>query len=388
MVKTQKIEIESNGEDKTQPKREPPEKLGKLIELLNRLEPNVHLSSLRVRSEEAHNWKDHNKRWNKYKKPYEKWTDVARDSLEENLEGLSIPFQNYIWGDAVQTEDHFEPDFDIGSVWAATRNAVERYENFCRLREQFDLIADSAMKHPSMLRELNTLKGKTLIAKKIKIQIKDNLERIKKSFKNKGVDENDVEKIVEEMHSLPLPFSGEVKFQIDAQGIMKSNASELVEAIFFSEKDVEILRIRKCLICEKIYWAERFESFACNSICGNKLRESVKVKVVRTQEEKDAANKRKRKYNLTTKIRKLTKQYKDKVIKIQNSAFFDSTESDDSFKLAKGTTVTITKFDSNENSENYPIRCIVRSEEGQEVFFTLPNDKKTPFRIKLKLGAN
>jgi CRISPR/Cas system-associated endoribonuclease Cas2 len=244
------------------------------------------------------------------------------------------------------------------------------------------------MKHPSMLRELNNLKGETLIVKKIKIQIKDNLERIKKSFKNKDLDENDVEKIVEEMHSLPLPFSGEVKFQIDAQGIMKSNASELVEAIFFSEKDVEILRIRKCLICEKIYWAERFESFACNSICGNKLRESVKVKVVRNQEEKDAAAKRKREYNLMRKVRKLTKQYKGKVIRTQKSAFFDSAESDDSFKLAKGTTVTITKFDSNEKSENYPIRCIVRSEEGQEVFFTLPNDKKTPFRIKLKLGAN
>jgi hypothetical protein len=253
-------------------------------------------------------------------------------------------------------------------VWDLTRKAVERYENFCRIREQLELIADFAMKLPSLMKRLDKV-TQTAVVKRIKKQIKDNL-------------------FPEYLGKISLPFFGFVRLEVDPQGIMDSQSRELDETNLFDIKKIDILRIRKCQICRRIFWAERFESFYCNADCGNKLRKLAKVKPPPTQEEKDAAARRKRAYNLQRKVQKLTKKYKDRVIKIQKSAIFNSTKSDDSFKLEKGTNITITHFVSLENEKHYPIQCNVRSETGKEGFFTLPNDKKTPYRIKLKLGTN
>ena len=365
MVRTQNKKKESNLEDKTLPKREPPKKLGELIKLINFLEPDVHLSPLSVRSEDAHNWKDHDRRWSKYQKPYEKWTEAARWSLNENLEGLPIPFQNYIWGDAAQTEEYFEPDFDIGAVWGETRNAVERYENFCRLREQFDSIADFAMRHPLMLQELNNLKGETATIKKIKEQIQDKL------FSDK-------------IENLPLPFIGVVKFEIDSRGMMKPKASELVEANIFTDKEIFTLQIRKCLICDKIFWAKRPESFACNAKCGNKLRGSVKIKMPSTQAEKDVAAKQKKDRRRNKEVKKLNHKYKNTeqwVGKI-DFAVFDTNGK----KLVKkdcfeNTELRILNVDFDKENEFMPFQVHIENEKGEKGYFELENVKIPEYHL-------
>jgi hypothetical protein len=393
-MKTHKEEMESILEGKIQPKREPPEKLGKLIKLVNLLPADIMLSSLdRVRSDNAHNYTDydHLSRLNKNKKPFEIWTFDARWELAKKLKGLpkkyKKKFRQYIYGDTLP-EAHPLLELAIteksmSEIWDSTRRAVERYEDFCQLREQLDLIAEFAMRHPSMLRELDNLKGENATVKKIKKQVQDKVfSDYKDQIKDDGfLNENKIKNLL-------LPLSGIVKFEIDSRGIIKSKASQLVEATLFSEREIDILRIRKCQICDKIFWAKRNDSFACDAECGNKLRELVKEKKTSTQEVKDAAAKKKREYRLIKKVRRLTNKYKDRELKIQNSAIFDSTRTEGSFKLEKGTKITVTNFEWNRNSDVYPIQCNVRSEAGKDGFFTIQNDKKTPYRIKLKLGTN
>ncbi len=360
MGKTYTKKIESNGEDKTQPKREPPRKLGELIKLLNYLEPDDHLSPLRVRSEDAHNWKDHDKRWSKYKKPFEKWTDVARDSLDENLEGLPTPFQNYIWGDAAQTEEHFEPDFDIGSVWGETRNAVERYENFCQLRQQFDLITDFVTRHPAMLKMLNNLKSETAVVKKIKRQIKDRL-------------------FPDYIEKLPLPFFGAVRFEIDAGGIMESKPTELVELNLFDVRKIDALRIRKCQICERIFWAKRDESFACNEECGNKLRESVKEKIPSTQEEKNAGARQRKERRRKKEIKKLNDKYRNTeqwVGEIEFAVFDANGKRLEKKDCFENTELKILNVDFDRKSEDMPFQIHIENENDEKGYFELKNVRK------------
>jgi hypothetical protein len=67
------------------------------------------------------------------------------------------------------------------------------------------------------------------------------------------------------------PFFLETHFDVDTEGNLRLHAHPILEAL----KDVEAARIRRCPICDKIYWAERIDQPACSKRCNNTRRSQI-----------------------------------------------------------------------------------------------------------------
>ncbi len=252
-----------------------PTKLGILIDRYNLLPPEQNLSSLSVKSVDAANWQDAGKRWSPYKKPSEQWTDEARWSLSQKLEGLPEDFKNFIWGDA-KSEDHpfmesVNADFDIAKFWYPTLQAIIRYEDFEHLRDQIQLIVNFAFKHPSWLKQFENSK-------------RDNPTKqfafLKKHFeKEKLQNENS-----------PMPFLSFARIEIDENGILKTKLDEFSDAV----NGVDIRRIRECEVCHRIYWAGRVEKFCCSKKCNLILNTWLNRNIYKSEQQREEGNRAKR----------------------------------------------------------------------------------------------
>jgi hypothetical protein len=67
------------------------------------------------------------------------------------------------------------------------------------------------------------------------------------------------------------PFFLESHLDVDAEGKLRLHAHPILEAL----EDVEAARIRRCPICDKIYWAERIDQPACSKVCNNTRRSRI-----------------------------------------------------------------------------------------------------------------
>ncbi len=251
-----------------------PDKLGILIDRFNLLPPELDLPSLSVKSHDAANWEDGGKRWSKYKKTSEQWTDAARWSIHKKLEGLPKEFQDYIWGDAKPKGDPFmevaEPNFDIAESWYPTLQAIIRYEEFEKLRDQFQLLVKFAFKHPSWLKQFEKRKLDKP-TKKIAFMTK----RFKK------------EKL--QFENFLLPILGNTRFEIEENGVLKTNFDEFSEAV----NGQDIRRIRECGVCQRIFWAGRVDKFCCSKKCNLVLNTRLNRVANKTAEQRKEDNRAK-----------------------------------------------------------------------------------------------
>jgi hypothetical protein len=67
------------------------------------------------------------------------------------------------------------------------------------------------------------------------------------------------------------PFFLETHFDVDAEGKLRLHAHPILDAL----QGVEVARIRRCPICDKIYWAERIDQPACSKKCNTTRRSRI-----------------------------------------------------------------------------------------------------------------
>lgn len=245
----------------------PPPLLDELInKRLNYLPPDAPLpelqvwsqgGSLKIRSEEAADWPEAGRFRSRFTNPAQKWTQAARRSLYETLEGTPKRFQDYIWGDAAPKRNvnlrvkASDPGVDITTLWAGTRRAVERYEDFRRLREQMIGLTRYVRSLPSWQEQFKYSKRQ----KPTELQ-----EYVKKLYPP----------LCPPADSYPIPFLGSLRFEVDSNGVMSARTDEFSEAITGRDgkgRPVDVRFIRECLNCQRIFWAGRIENFVCSLNC-------------------------------------------------------------------------------------------------------------------------
>lgn len=248
-----KILVEQERRKRESATKPPPKLLGDLIERVQKLTPNVDLSPLSEKSVDAHNWLYSGGRSVRYTKPSEKWTENARLTLYNNLKDLPREFQEYIWDNAIPERhplsEFSDSDFDISGHLNSTRQAVERYEDFLRLREQFHYVALFAFRHPSWEQQFEKSKRENP-SKQMRYMLRLHRER-KSPFGNRQ-----------------LPFFGSTRFEMDENATVEAKPDEFGEAfkpkvIKKKVEKVDARRIRECAACGQIIWAGRTDQFCC-----------------------------------------------------------------------------------------------------------------------------
>ena len=291
---------------KTKPE---PESLGNLIKRINLVPLWIELPSLSVTSVDAHNWKDANFRWSPHSKIYDKWTDAARWSLhqvvedldnetkitdtriekwnagEKNIKESVEDFQIYIWGDALpKVNPFFEscvPEINIAELWEPTKKAVERYENFEQLRQQFHWIIYFVQRHSSWQQQFEKSKRKKLT--------KQHQFAVENLSQDKVIDRN-----------FTLPFFGSIEYKIGENGTIIIEKDEFSRAL---EEEVDVRRIRQCQYCNRVFWAGRIDSFCCPKTCNQKRGNELLPQLPRTDTQRKLERERKRIYRETLKER-------------------------------------------------------------------------------------
>jgi hypothetical protein len=251
--------------------KDAPPLLAALIERLNYLPPDAPLpelqvwsqgGGLKIRSEEAADWPEVDRFRSRFTNPAHRWTQAARRALYEALEGTPKRFRDYIWGDAAPKRNvnlrvkASDPAVDISTLWAGTRRAVERYEDFRRLREQMTGLTRYVRGLPSWQEQFKNSKRR----KPTKIQ-----EYIKELYPP----------LCPPADSYPIPFLGSLRFEVDNNGVMSAKTDEFSEAITGKDnkgRPVDVRLIRECPNCQRIFWAGRIENFVCSPNCGLLLK--------------------------------------------------------------------------------------------------------------------
>jgi hypothetical protein len=62
-----------------------------------------------------------------------------------------------------------------------------------------------------------------------------------------------------------------VEISVNKEGFLQTNSTEFYELI--TTHKIEARRIRNCVICPKIFWANRIDKWTCSKTCGNTLRQ-------------------------------------------------------------------------------------------------------------------
>lgn len=217
-----------------------PPKLREVIELINRLLPGAELPALRVKTADA-SLGDANE-----------WTKEARFDLHRCLTDLSDDFRRYIYADQLPA---YSPiieaaavNEDYSDLWRETYAAVERYENFTRLRRNFRLL----------LRSINNRLAHDAALWK----------------------------------GVALPAFGSTTFTVDERGTIHVGRDLLSEAL----DGTEATRIRACEVCRLIFWAGRSDQICCSPKCANvyRVRRSRENKKESAEIYRMAAKKRRR----------------------------------------------------------------------------------------------
>jgi len=73
----------------------------------------------------------------------------------------------------------------------------------------------------------------------------------------------------------PAPSSGVLMFYSDVNGKLAFQIEPLFHDTIATLVGVEVQRIRRCPICEKIYWAERIDQPTCSKRCNNVRRSRI-----------------------------------------------------------------------------------------------------------------
>lgn len=64
-----------------------------------------------------------------------------------------------------------------------------------------------------------------------------------------------------------------IMISVNEEGFIEANSNEFFD--FIKTYNIEARRIRNCVICSKIFWANRIDKWACSKSCGNTLRQRI-----------------------------------------------------------------------------------------------------------------
>ncbi len=97
-----------------------------------------------------------------------------------------------------------------------------------------------------------------------------------------------------------------VSVTVNSEGNIELKSTEFFD--FIRTHKIEARRIRHCYICQKIFWAQRLDSWACSKKCGNSLRQ----KIWQAQNKDKYNEKRRSNYAYKQATKNLTKNLKEK----------------------------------------------------------------------------
>lgn len=202
------------------------------------------LPSLSFRSIDAYTGNITDNRYSTFKNPIDKWTEKARWDLYKATENLPKELQNHIWGTDLSnitvSITKSDPDLNMREVWQQTKDALERYENYELLRNQFFWISTVA----------------------------DVLVSKDSTFK-----------------TYSIPISTLSKFEVYENGkskIILDDFSQLIQ-----EGKVDIRYVRKCkhFKCQRFFWAGKTNKKCCSSKCNNRVNALDSIKKAKKQRE-------------------------------------------------------------------------------------------------------
>jgi hypothetical protein len=89
-----------------------------------------------------------------------------------------------------------------------------------------------------------------------------------------------------------------VSISVNNEGFIEAKTSEFFD--FITTHKIEARRIRNCVICYKIFWANRVDKWTCSKPCGNTLRQ----RIWQIENKEEYNEKRRRNYAYKTSMKK------------------------------------------------------------------------------------
>ncbi len=68
-----------------------------------------------------------------------------------------------------------------------------------------------------------------------------------------------------------IEFPTPISISIDENGFFRADINELINLI--NETNITANRLRRCFICNRIFWAKRIDAYSCQKSCANVFRQ-------------------------------------------------------------------------------------------------------------------